>query len=143
MAERIWDGRCEDCYDRKPLRQYNGVEFLPGGISAELCDDCAMTRMRDCESGREPAPIGLLIAGEWRDAGHVRLCQDGKEIVVAVKYLADGENAGLGRLRFEGDFKWLSAGCFIASAASARSSVRTFLRTFYFPHARLEFLPAE
>jgi len=139
MANRIWEGRCEDCYDKNQLRNCPS-DLVPGGISAELCEGCIHQRMDLRNRGGDLVPIGLLVTGTWRDARPLMtVFLDGMRMNVAVKYLVDGEHAGLVRLRLPGQSKWLTGGAFGNTSSMAISEAKSFLRQYYFPGKLLSF----
>jgi len=115
-------------------------DFLPHGMSAELCQECIRQREKLIKLGDSPRAIGLLLCGTWRDATPLAVTfRSGKSIRVEIKYLCDGENAGIVRLRFDKRPKWLASGVFGDSAIRAISEARHFLREFYFPREQIAF----
>ncbi len=139
MANRIWEGRCEDCYDKKQLRNCPS-DLVPEGMSTELCDECIQLRTDLRGQGVDLVPIGLLVPGTWRDAGSLTVVfQDGNRINVAVKHLADGDHVGLVRLQFPNQPKWLTGGAFGETSRRAISEAKSFLRQFYFPGMPIAF----
>jgi hypothetical protein len=140
MAKRIWPNKCEDCYDEKKLLTCTG-DLVPNGASAELCEECAERRRARVATGLPPDPIGLPALGTWQDVGSITvLLQDGTRVYVMVKFLCDGEDVGIARLKFQGQNKWMAAGAFCRSPIPALSSAKHFLREYYFPGRPLQFL---
>lgn len=144
MAERIWAGRCEDCYDKKPLETYCGPLLPPGTTEAELCAECLEVRHRGQLPGTEPPPLGLQPEPDgtaWTDAPTFTAMVGGEQMTVEVKFLiGDSAAAGLVRLRFNGQGNWLAGGAFSPNAQYALSSARHFLQQHYFPSQRVEFI---
>ena len=139
MPNRIWDGRCEDCYDDKSLLEYEG-DLIPAGMKAELCLDC-INRRAMLKQHRENVPeIGLLIDGAWVDLPPIAMLVGTKRMTVEVKFLSNSENAGITRLRFNSAPQWFTAGVHGTTPNRALSEARYFLKTFYFPHQPIQFI---
>jgi len=157
MSNRIWDGQCEDCYERLPLRKRGG-EILPEGIRAELCTACIIERERDREAGKPSRPIGITVGEpgmEWVDLGQIvsyRAEIDTKDNLVAVRLLRPiGEitdQIGVVRFQFEGGKQWFPAGCldFMVPilrrnpAGYAAANVTGTIRNKMFPHAQTKIM---
>ncbi len=119
MSERIWAGQCEDCYDRKPIR--NPAEgLIPHSVRAELCDDCIAAREADRDAGRPLRPVGIPAdeAGmKWVDLGNAltyRSIIDNGELAVAVRFRqpVSEANGEIGEVRFllKDGIKWFPGG---------------------------------
>lgn len=132
MSNRIWVDRCEDCYDKKVLHVCRN-DIIPAGLTAELCRDCIKLRVALRIKGIEQPPLGLLMEGTWTDAGTLTVVCGDERIAAAIKFLSDGANKGIIRLRFDNKPRWLAAGVFGTSPQRALSEARHFLETMYFP----------
>ena len=108
-------------------------------MNAELCEDCIKMRTAIHQHGREVPDIGLLMCGTWQDITPLTVIQGNTRINVSVKFLIDGENAGIVRLRFDDKPKWFAAGVFGNSPLFALSEAKHFLRNFYFPDSPIRF----
>lgn len=138
MAERIWNDRCEDCFDKNDLKVCGG-DLVPDGGSAELCDACIAQRRSLQVGGSSPVPIGLLMDGTWVDIAPITVIfRDGERISVAVKFLTNSP-MGIVRLQLPNQKRWLAAGTFGTSPGRAISEARHFLRNSYFPGQPIEF----
>ncbi|MEN9614119.1 MAG: hypothetical protein RLZZ347_426 [Candidatus Parcubacteria bacterium] len=137
MSERIWNDRCMDCYNKRPITLYSS-QFLPVEIRVELCSECIARREEDVRLGKEPALVGLPTFAEWVAGPSLTVRVSGEEVRVALRYVNTGELAGLARLQFAGQSLWLPAGCFSTSPAHVVSEARSFLRMFYFPGAKVD-----
>ncbi len=140
VSKRIWDDRCEDCYNPRKLKKCND-DSLPTGMSAELCEDCIRRIKLLRRQGLEPPHIGLLMEGVCQDTPPLVVVQGGQRINVSVKFLiCDYEdNSGVVRLRFNDEPKWLAAGVYGISTPWALSEAKFFLREFYFNGAPISF----
>lgn len=139
MLNKIWAGRCEDCYTIKPVAVCSG-DFLPGGLIVELCDGCASFRRRLREQGCEPRDVGLLMDGKWSDAPPISILVGGQNITVSVKFLTDSHVAGIVRLRFNNVPQWFPAGVFGWSPVHALFDARMFLEKYYFVGQPIKFI---
>jgi hypothetical protein len=157
MTNRIWEGQCEDCYERLPLRKCGG-EVLPKGIRAELCTACIINRERERAAGKPPRPIGIPAdeqGMEWIDLGKVVSYQDGsdtKDNPVAVRFsFPVGEitdQVGIVRFQFEGGEQWFPAApldFFVPNIQRnpkwfAATSVTGTIRNKMLPHAKTKIM---
>jgi hypothetical protein len=118
MSNRIWDGRCEDCYSKETLCDCE-PSLVPQGVSAELCTACIIARERDRAEGKPPRPVGIPAdepGMEWVDLGNAvayRSNPNDKDTEVAVRFRRPvGEitdQIGEVRFKFEGGEKWVPA----------------------------------
>jgi hypothetical protein len=141
-AGRIWEGRCEDCFGKKPGLCRCPTELLPPGLIAELCPECVDQRRRNAQEGKASYEVGLPPSWGWVAVPQMTVSVTEKVINIDVKRSTRGENAAIVRLRFEGQKKWMAAGAFGYSDLYAQSEVRGFLRLTYFPHAPITYLKA-
>jgi len=157
MSKRIWDGQCEDCYERLPLRKCGG-EILPERTYAELCAACIIERERDRNAGKPSRPIGITACEpgmEWVDLGQIvsyRNEGDTRENMVAVRLLRPiGEltdQIGVVRFELKGGGKWFPAGCldFMVPilrrnpVGYAAANVTGTIRNKMFPHAQTKIM---
>jgi hypothetical protein len=139
MANRIWEGRCEDCYNERKLTVCDERDLIPDGQSAELCEDC-LTKRRSRPTESKLIPIGLLVSGTWLDAAPVTVVfPDSTRIIVAVKYLNGKEHSGLVRLQFPNQTRWLAGGVYGSTPEMAIFEARHHLQYSYFPGQQITF----
>lgn len=138
MSTRIWTGRCEDCYDERPLTMCTG-EILPEGMSAKLCEHCKTQRVTTLRQGNKPAPVGLFSDETWIDMPSIVVICGDERIIVSVKNICRGRFAGITRIRFDDRPQWFPAGVFGIGPARVRSEAMFFLRKFYFQGQHIRF----
>ena len=139
MSVRIWEGRCEDCYEKKPLEVCSDHRIIPAELSAELCGECISRRKALGDKGPS-MPIGLILHESWQDLKTLQMVVAGKVITVFVKYYPSDQHGGLVRLRVDGQPKWLAGGAFGSTPQRAEMEAKHFLRTVYFLGGPVEFL---
>lgn len=139
MAKRIFGCRCEDCYELRDLHVYE-VDFMGNRVDAELCQVCINQRKALAQNGKEQPPIGLLMEGEWIQINSITVVfQDSRRIVVDIKYLSNTKYAGIVRIKFPEEIKWLAGGVFGTSSHRAISEAEHHLRHSYFPNESIKF----
>jgi len=139
MNNRIWEGRCEDCYNKRDNLTLCCTPLIPEGFEVELCEECIRIRTGIHNTRGILPEIGLLETGTWQDTSPLNFSVSGENIIAHVKFLKNSENAGLVRLRFDDRPQWFAAGVWARNESYAHSEARHFIRTNYFPHSPVEF----
>ncbi len=154
MSERMFPGRCEDCY-KKPhnLTRYSGP-MVPEGKSGEFCDDCLASRQADIDDDRTIREIGILANTErqhWAPLKPLEISfKDGEPAIrVRLKVFVpndveapDASTLGMPiRIQFEENGNWLYGGKILLDAPHQRKNpygspvdiVRQVMPRYYFP----------
>lgn len=139
MANRIWEGKCEDCYKTESDLTFCQYPLVPEGFMVELCEKCIQSRTRVMDEGGEIPEVGLLTRSVWKDAPPLNFRVSGKELVAQIKFSPEGDHMGIARLRFDDRPQWFPCGVFCNTPAGARSDAKGFIRMHYFPGAPIQY----